>query len=421
MNILWITNITFPEAQELLKGRGSLKGSGGWLLGAASELSEYNDIKLTVASVSRDVKVLTRLEGEKIAYYILPYGKGNMRINNDYEPLWKQVRNEVNPDVVHIHGTEYTHGLSYIKACGNKNVCVSIQGLVSEIHKYYYSGLCFKDIVKSTTLRSFLYGGIIKEKENLMKCGESEKEIIRQVNHVISRTTWSMAHIWAINPLANYYHCNETLRTVFYEGKNWTYNSCVPHSIFLSQSHAVIKGLHFILKAFPLVLRKYPDATIRIAGVDVAKYNASFIERMKLSNYGNYIRSLIKSLGLANRVTFTGPLGESEMRDEYLRCNLFVCPSSIENSPNSLGEAQILGVPCLGSFVGGVPDIMEGGEEYLYRYDDIDVLAYKICQIFDQQRTVNTRRMQEIAHNRYDRSSNLNSLLDIYQKIVKYN
>lgn len=38
MKILWITNILFPEARVLLTGRGELKSSGGWMLGAAEAL-----------------------------------------------------------------------------------------------------------------------------------------------------------------------------------------------------------------------------------------------------------------------------------------------------------------------------------------------------------------------------------------------
>ena len=36
MKILWITNILFPEAEQLLNGAGELKATGGWMLGAAN-------------------------------------------------------------------------------------------------------------------------------------------------------------------------------------------------------------------------------------------------------------------------------------------------------------------------------------------------------------------------------------------------
>lgn len=126
MNILWITNIVFPEAIAKLTGVNELKATGGWLLGSAKMLEQEDGINLSVAAVSPLVKKLEVVQGEKTTYYILPYGKGNQRYNKDYEPLWKEVKAMAQPDVVHLHGTEYTHGLAYINACGSDNVVVSI-------------------------------------------------------------------------------------------------------------------------------------------------------------------------------------------------------------------------------------------------------------------------------------------------------
>ena len=69
MKILWITNILFPEAEQLLNGTGELKATGGWMLGAANALLQNKEVKLTVASVSTKVHKLTKLEGHDILYY----------------------------------------------------------------------------------------------------------------------------------------------------------------------------------------------------------------------------------------------------------------------------------------------------------------------------------------------------------------
>ena len=67
--------------------------------------------------------------------------------------------------------------------------------------------------------------------------------------------------------------------------------------------------------------------------------------------------NLIKSTGLERKVTFLGRISASQMREEYLKCGMFVCPSSIENSPNSLVEAALMGAPVIASRVGGIPDV----------------------------------------------------------------
>ena len=160
MKVLWITNILFPEAEQLRSGARELKASGGWMLGAAEALLLNLDIKLTVATVSTKVKSLTKLEGSKMTYYILPMGRGNQRINPEYEPLWKQVKFEVRPDIIHIHGTEFSHGLAYMRACGSNNVVISIQGMTSAYHYYYY-GMSKSDVYRNMTLRDVLRGSII--------------------------------------------------------------------------------------------------------------------------------------------------------------------------------------------------------------------------------------------------------------------
>ena len=417
MNILWITNIIFPEAEKLLLGSGGLRASGGWMIGAADILSCQPGIHLTVATLSSKVKELTRLEGEKINYYLLPYGKGNSKINHEYEPLWIRVKNEVNPDVVHLHGTEYSHGYAYILACGENNVCVSIQGLISVCYKYYNHGLTKKEIFISTTPASFIRGNILQEKRRLKKRGHIEIETIKKAQHIIGRTSWDKDHVWAINSNAKYHYGGETLRHEFYSGSTWKYEECVPHSIFLSQALTPIKGLHMVLRAMPLVLRFFPDATVRVAGPDVRRSN-KWKDLLKISNYGNLIRKMINKYHLNHCITFVGNLDGVGMRKEYLMSNVFVCPSAIENSPNSLGEAQLLGVPAIASYVGGIPNMMRGDEDHMYRFEEVEMLANKLVNLFNQGSSINTEPMRKEALKRHDPERNAKELLAIYEELA---
>lgn len=422
MRILWITNITFPEAQTLLQGEGAVKGSGGWMIGAAEALLRQPGIKLFVGSVSSSVKKLTRLDGEKITYYLLPYGRGNKRENHEYEPLWKLVYDEVLPEVIHIHGTEFSHSLAWVRACGTKHVCVSIQGLRSVFYRYFYNGLTLGEIRKSVTPVSMVFGGILQGHRDYYCCGENEKEVIRKVHHIIGRTSWDRANTWAINPNARYHYGGETLRADFYSGQTWDYSQCSPHTIFLSQARAPIKGLHMVLKAMPLILRQYPDATIRVAGPDITRSSGSWIDLLKLTDYGYIIRKLIRKYKLQKHVVFTGSLDGDGMRQEYLRSNVFVCPSTIENSPNSLGEAQLLGVPVVASYVGGIADMMRGDEEHLYRFEEIEMLAEKVCSIFSNgayQPQVEPMRLEALR--RHDPETNAQEIMDIYREVASDN
>lgn len=414
MKILWITNILFPEAEQLLNGAGELKATGGWMLGAANALLQNKEVKLTVASVSTKVHKLTKLEGHDILYYILPMGKGNMNFNMEYCKYWQQVNNDVNPDVVHIHGTECSHGYAYMSACSCDNVVISIQGLTSAYYYYHY-GMTKKDIYRNLTFRDIIRGSILSGQKQFKQRAAYEIEMIKNAKHIIGRTSWDKARVWAINPNAEYHFCNETLRSDFYDGSRWIYNKCYKHSIFLSQAGYPIKGLHQVLKAMPFILRHYPDTSIRIAGADITK-SSTLSEKLRLSGYGRYIKRLINKNALEDKVTFTGSLNGEQMKQEYLRTNVFVCPSTIENSPNSLGEAQILGTPCIASYVGGIPDMMKENEENLYRFEEVEMLAEKVCRVFaDAEKQVD---MHVIAAERHSSKLNCGILLSIYKNII---
>lgn len=279
MNILWITNIIMPEAEALMTSSTVLKASGGWMVGLASQLVKNNNICLTIATVSKRVSTIKRLQGENITYYILPL--------KSYETCWLSVRDDVKPDVIHLHGTEYPWGKSYVDTCGPEHVVVSIQGMLSAYYYYYY-GLSAWTFIRNATIGSILFGGTLKGKHNFKRDSKREIALLQKVHHVIGRTSWDRAHTWAINPDAKYHFCNEILRQEFFDGSKWEYDKCSKHTIFLSQSTSPIKGLHQILKAMPLILRHYPNAKVRIAGGDITQ-RKGLHGFLLYSDFANYI------------------------------------------------------------------------------------------------------------------------------------
>ena len=112
------------------------------------------------------------------------------------------------------------------------------------------------------------------------------------------------------------------------------------------------------------------------------------------------------------------------MKKEMLEANVFVSPSTIENSPNSVGEAMLLGVPVVSSGVGGVMDLLKHGVEgFVYQSDAPYMLAYYVGRIFDD---INLAiRLGKAAHARanitHDYEKNLRELLEIYNEICEGN
>ncbi len=141
------------------------------------------------------------------------------------------------------------------------------------------------------------------------------------------------------------------------------------------------------------------------------------------SGYGKYLNKLVKKLGIEDSILYTGPMNAEQMCNQYLKCNVFVCPSSIENSPNSVAEAQILGTPLVASYTGGTPDMISHGKDgYLYRFEEVEMLADLICNIFDHKECWQLSENEiATATERHNKSLIIETLKNLYNKIYSDN
>lgn len=418
IRVLWLVSSIFPP---LCKQLGIAKPtSGGWLYSAAKGVMETNpniQLGFVCPYIVNEVQHFL-IEGAE--YFLVPkcgivsYSKSNI---SDC----KKVLDAFHPDFIHIHGSETTYAAVMCEAnAGSSRILVNIQGLASGIARYADGGLSFMDKCFITPL-DFLRGTFSFRKKTIFaKRGELEKFVLQSATDIAGRTRWDKAHVLAINPRISYYHLNETLRNSFYEGERWSYDQCDKHRIFVSNSNEPLKGTHQVIKALPLILREFPNTELYVIGQNVQ--NFGFKQYLHFTGYQMYLRALIKKLQVEDHIHFLGTLNEQQMREQYLKANVYVLPSSIENSSNSLSEAQILGTPAIGSYAGGTPSMIEDGRSgYLYRYDDTEELAFTICNIFSMHRDASVLSSREVkmAMARHDRKQNADDLVKIYDSILK--
>ena len=417
MKVLWVVNTIFPDAAKQMGLAPPV--FGGWMYGLAADLAASDNITLAVATVysGSDFKSFT-VNG--IQYYLLPHNAKGIRRNNQKVSDWQKIIAEFAPDIAHIHGTEYGHGMALMNACPSLKYVVSIQGLVSVYHRYFLAGMSTWDVLRNISFRDIVrWDTLFHAKHDFYKRGLVEKEYIRRATAVLGRTDWDHAHALAINPNVNYQFCNESLRDEFYNGDKWLLENCRRHSIFLSQAGYPIKGLHQVLKAVALLKNDFPDILVEVAGHDITQ-STTLKDRLKRNGYGRYIDRMIKQYWLLKHIKFLGPLSAEEMKKAYLRAHVFICPSSIENSPNSLGEAQLLGVPCIATYAGGIPSMVKDGvSATLYRFDEHEILASNVSQLFNSRDSVIALSINgdNEAQQRHDREVNLNALMATYAKV----
>lgn len=417
MKILWIVNTIFPYPAEQLKIQQC--AFGGWLNGLAEQLKNQKDIELGIATVYNGNELKEYYDG-RVKYYLIPC-INTLKYNKKMEIYWKEISQEFKPDLVHLHGTEYAHGLAFLKACPNIKVLTSIQGLVYRYADVYFGNIDYRSINKNITLRDILKNDTIyNQKIKFEIRGKNEKEIIKKSNAILGRTTWDYANARDINKNLKYYISNEILRESFYNDK-WNPEYMERHSIFVSQGSYPIKGLHYMLETLSILKNTYPDVKLYVGGTNIINTN-SFVSKLKLSGYGKYIISLINKLNIKDNVVFTGILNEEEVKERIVRSNVFVLPSAIENSSNSLGEAMILGMPCVASNTGGTMDMLVHKKEgFLYPYTEPAMCAEYIKKFFedDELCEIYGEAARKTALERHDPEKIVKELIEIYKKTIK--
>ena len=368
MRILWVCNIMLPVAARHLNREVSNKE--GWLTGLLStilERQEENQIFLGAAfpvpeNMGSYQEVLA-VEGKCLTCYGFHEDTTHAeRYDPALEARMSEIEQDFRPDVIHCFGTEYGHTLAVCRSIPDKErILISIQGLCSVYANAYMANLpeevrvrvTFRDLLRQDSLR--------RQQQKYAERGQREIEAVQNAGNVSGRTDWDRHYVKEWNPNVKYYNMNETLRPEFYQGE-WNRETCEPYTIFLSQGDYPVKGLHYMLLALPEIRKRYPEVRVCVAGSSIVR-DKTLKDKLKLSSYGKYLRDIISKYSLENMVTFLGRLSGEEMKRQYLKSGLFLCCSTLENSPNSLGEAMLLGVPCISADVGGIPSLFRHEED----------------------------------------------------------
>ena len=126
------------------------------------------------------------------------------------------------------------------------------------------------------------------------------------------------------------------------------------------------KGVDVLIEALAMCVQRGLDASVTVLG------DGKFREELE---------NLAKNRGLGNRVEFAGQLTSGKaVRDRLDQADLFVLPSRTEGLPRALIEAMARGLPCVGTTVGGIPELLESGD--LVPPGNAKALAEKLVEVF---------------------------------------
>ncbi len=418
MKVLWLvaSAIAYKPDGEVKK-RGY--NGGGWITSAQKLLMANTDIMLGVCFQMKGQPRKCVQEG--VTYYPIEPLKGTIRSNPWYivsnsrlyrqeEKHWeyyygefRRVIEDFRPDIIHVFGSEFVNGL--IVKVTEIPVLLHLQGIVNPIFDAFLPPAMSwrKYILSVSGLKAIVERWLSRKAWNISTY--REREILSSVKYYMGRTAWDERVTKVLNPEAKYFFCNEVLRDEFYEG--------IPRqlperlTIVTTISEPPYKGFDLVLKTAKLLKENLiKDFDWRVYGVTDYEYMEKFCHIL-------HEDVNIKMMGVATA---------DELKRAELNATVYVHSSYIENSPNSLCEAQLLGVTCIATNVGGVPSLIQDGETgYLVPANDPYQIAYLIHQIY-RNPELNIKMglaAQQVARVRHDRKEIGKRIVEIYKEILE--
>jgi len=416
MKVLWLSHIQILPVDFISKN--SYPG-GNWISSLMQLVEDVESIELGIAFFGDETISIQSTKGT--SYFQIKQTKKNKiqdllfrwehKIDSDLQKKSiLNIINKFNPDVIHIFGTEALFGL-FINEINIPTV-IQLQGLLNPcLNAWKIPGLTnFKLIINSTTSLFLRGAGLFHDYYRFRNKAKREIDILNKCSNYIGRTHWDKAITRLYSPNSNYFHCDEVLRDSFYKNK-WVNHSSEVFVISSTINADIYKGLDVILKTADLLCKN----------TDL-KFEWNIYGVNKECEYVHLVENLLKIKSNENNVNFKGIVNENELVKALLNSNIFVHCSYIDNSPNSICESQIIGLPVISTNVGGISTLISNDYNgILVPPNDPHYLAQSIIEL-----SLNPNKMTSIsdnsymtAHKRHNKNTIVNDLINIYNIISR--
>lgn len=390
----------------------------GWVASLQQYLEKEQDIELAMAFVTPaplqkekrgntmyyPIHIPDRSGLKKLYYYWQGYKKDVF--DKSIVILLKEVIEDFSPDIIHIFGTE--SNLGYIIGETDVPCVVHIQGILSTVLNVYFPlGLNVKSFVTPTNIREYWFrNGIVFNYNRMVLAAEREKAFIRKSKYIIGRTEFDKQFSRLYNSDIKYFHVDEILRDEFYKCAKWNFREGKLRLVS-TLSPTIYKGIDIVLKTASILKECDLDFEWTIIGINKKNSIVSKIER-----YNNLFAEDLS-------VSFAGIRTAQEIVGILQESTIYVHPSYIDNSPNSLCEAQYIGMPTIATNVGGIPTIMNYQEEFMESPIVPHSLASKIISLHQKIiRGEYESTLNHLAIQRHNPFIIIKKLKDVYSKIL---
>lgn len=320
----------------------------------------------------------------------------------------KKVVDKVKPDLIHVFGCEWPYGL--VAEYTDIPLVIHIQGAIVPYYNALYPPK-YNDYTFAVAA-----GLNLKKQCNLVLSAlksktrrDMELKIWKAVSHYMGRTAWDRSLTHTLHPGATYHFVNEALRPSFLSTqKRWRGIGTPCLKILSTGISTFWKGPDVLLKTAHVLKTMGVDFEWQVAG-NIDPSLKKVIEKHENLTFAE------------NNVTILGFISPDELVEKLCGCSLYVHTAYIENSPNSICEAQLLGVPIVSTQVGGIESLVRNGQDgVLVPANDPWRLAYEILQLWaDKDRMMKySENTHAIAKTRHNPNNILHDLLACYNRLI---
>ena len=354
MKVLWFSNTPSLYDQNAHHYHG-----GGWIASLEKLIADRHDIELAIAFFHpHDGQKVTRCA---TTYYPLcrpTKRRARLRqvVNNwrgeladgEYSKHFIDIINDFKPDIIQVFGSEGPFG--EIQALTKKPVVIHLQGLVNPyLNTYFPAGCSGLEFVanRAFLLETLKGGNPLLGRRLFAQRAQRERHILKNSRYVMGRTHWDEMIAKLYNPDVMYFHVDEVLRELFYEHSPGRASKTSALQILSTLSPTIYKGIDVLLRT-ARQLKQLPKAEFswKVAGLNSADPLLRHFEQKEGIDH--------RSVG----IECLGKQSAHQLGQLMSHADVFVHPSYIDNSPNSVCEAQMLGLPVIACDVGGLSTLI---------------------------------------------------------------
>lgn len=411
MKVLWF-EITTPSRY---KSTGQV--TAGWQDALENIVSKCKDIQLYIAfesTMDSEVKVI---DGITYIPMLTHYSFLERKIGNH---TWKvneckviavgrKVIELYQPDVIHVFGNEWPFGL--LAQYTDIPLVIHIQGSIipynNALYPPRYNGFT---LVKAAGLNLRKDWHRLCDYNRDMSRLDLEKRIWKIVHHYMGRTSWDKALVNMLTKNATYHHVEEALRPAFMKAqKRWQLPKDGKLRLLSTGCSSFWKGIDVMLKTAHVLVEAGIDFEWNVAG-SMSDELREIVENKEGLKFAD------------NHIHILGFCSPGQLIDLMCQSSMYVHTAYIENSPNSICEAQLIGMPIISTMVGGIATLVRNGVDgELLPANDPWQIANAIVELSKDETRMKlySENSRQHAMERHNPEKILNQLLTCYKDLVK--